>query len=81
MNIPGLHILNIRPLVDQFKMPFAPIPHPEIGSGPLYAEITYNLWVAGFCLLIVGGSVFYVGLQSKRKIREHLIKHEPDSLL
>ena len=63
----GLHILNIRPLVDQFKMPFAPIPYPEIGSGPLYAEITYNLWIAGFCLLIVGGSVFYVGLQSKRK--------------
>ena len=30
MNIPGLHILNIRPLTERFKMPFAPIPAPEI---------------------------------------------------
>ena len=81
MNIPGLHILNIRPLTERFKMPFAPIPHPEIGSGPLYADVRYNRFVAGLCLLIVGGSVFAVGLHSKRKIREHLIKHEPDSLL
>jgi poly-gamma-glutamate system protein len=80
-NVPGLHVLNIRPLTEQFKMPFAPIPIPEIGSGSLYADERYNLWVAGLCLLIVGGSVFTVGLQSKRKIKEHLIQHEPDSLL
>ena len=73
--------LNIRPLTEQFKMPFAPIPIPEIGIGSLYADERYNLWVAGLCLLIVGGSVFTVGLQSKRKIKEHLIQHEPDSLL
>jgi len=79
--VPGLHILNIRPLTERFKMPFAPIPIPEIGSGSLYADERYNLWVAGFCLLIVGGSVLTVGLQSKRKIKEHLIQHEPDSLL
>ena len=80
-NVPGLHILNIRPLTERFKMPFAPIPIPEIGSGSLYADERYNLWVAGLCLLIVSGSVFTVGLQSKRKIKEHLIQHEPDSLL
>ena len=80
-NVPGLHILNIRALTERFKMPFAPIPIPEIGSGSLYADERYNLWVAGLCLLIVSGSVFTVGLQSKRKIKEHLIQHEPDSLL
>ena len=80
-NVPGLHVLNIRPLTERFKMPFAPIPIPAIGSGSLYADERYNLWVAGLCLLIVSGSVFTVGLQSKRKIKEHLIKHEPDSLL
>ena len=80
-NVPGLHILNIRPLTEQFKMPFAPIPVPQIGSGSLYADEHYNIWVAALCLFIVGGSVFSVGLHSKRKIREHLLQHEPDSLL
>ena len=80
-NVPALHILNIRPLIRQFNMPFAPIPIPEIGMGSLYAEELYNLFVAAVCLLIVGGSVFGVGLHSKRKIKEHLIQHEPDSLL
>ena len=80
-NVPGLHILNIRPLTEQFKMPFAPIPIPEIGTGSLYADERYNVWVAAICLLIVGGSVFSVGLHSKQKIKEHLLQHEPDSLL
>ena len=80
-NVPALHILNIRPLIRQFNMPFAPIPIPEIGMGSLYAEERYNLFVAAVCLLIGGGSVFGVGLHSKRKIKEHLIQHEPDSLL
>ncbi len=81
LNIPGLHILNIKPLTEQFNMPFAPIPWPEIGSGSLYADERYNVWFAGLCLLIVAGSVMGVGLHSKRKIKEHLIQHEPDSLL
>ena len=80
-NVPGLHILNIRPLTEQFKMPFAPIPIPEIGNGSLYADERYNILVAALCLLVVSGSVFSVGLHSKRKIKEHLLKHEPDSLL
>ena len=80
-NVPGLHILNIRPLTEQFKMPFAPIPIPKIGSGSLYADERYNIWVATLCLLVVSGSVFSVGLHSKRKIKEHLLQHEPDSLL
>ncbi|MDP6202379.1 MAG: poly-gamma-glutamate system protein [Candidatus Marinimicrobia bacterium] len=80
-NIPGLHILNIRPLTEQFNMPFAPIPIPEIGSGGLYAKERYNLTIAGICLMLVGGSVFAIGLDSKQKIKEHLKQHEPDSIL
>jgi len=80
-DVPGLHILNIRPLTTEFKIPFAPIPIPEIGIGVLYADERYNVWVAGLCLLVVSTSVLAVGIQSKRKIRQHLIQHEPDSLL
>ena len=80
-DVPGLHILNIRPLTQEFKMPFAPIPIPEIGDGGLYAIEKYNVWVAGICLIVVSSSVLAVGIHSKRKIRQHLIQHEPDSLL
>ena len=80
-NVPVLHILNIRSLTEQFNMPFAPIPIPEIGVGNLYAEERYNIWVAAICLFVVGGGVFTVGYQSKKKITEHLMQHEPDSLL
>jgi len=81
LNVLGLHILNIRPLIEQYNMKFAPIPLPEIGVGSLYAIERYNLLVALICFLIVSGSVFLVGFQSKQKIKEHLIQHEPDSLL
>ncbi|MDC0383917.1 poly-gamma-glutamate system protein [Candidatus Marinimicrobia bacterium] len=81
LNVLGLHILNIRPLIEQYNMKFAPIPLPEIGVGSLYAIERYNLLVALICFLIVSGSVFLVGFQSKQKIKEYLIQHEPDSLL
>ena len=81
LGVPGLHILNIRPLTEQFKIPFAPIPIPEIGQGSLYAKEHYSLFVAFICLLIVLGSVLIVGVQSKRNIKQHLMQHEPDSLL
>ena len=80
-NIPIIHILNIRSLIEMYNLPFAPIPIPEIGAGNLYAQEKYNLWVAAACLFLIGGSVIAVGYQSKRKIKEHLINHEPDSLL
>ena len=81
LNVPVLHILNIKPLTEQLGIPFAPIPHPEIGTGSLYADVKYNLPVAAICLFVISSSVFAVGYQSKRKIKEQLTKHEPDSLL
>jgi len=80
-NVPILHILNIRPLVELYKMPFAPIPVPAIGVGSLYAEEKYNLIVTTICLFVAAGSVIGVGIHSKKKIKQHLIQHEPDSLL
>ncbi len=80
-NVPVLHVLNIKSLTEKLGMPFAPIPIPEVGSGVLYAEEKYNILIATVCLFIVCGLVFGVGYQSKQKIKEHLIDHEPDSLL
>ena len=80
-NIPVLHVLNIKSLTEQLGMPFAPIPLPEIGIGALYAIERYNLIIALICLTIISSSVFIVGYQSKKEIKEHLVNHEPDSLL
>ncbi len=80
-NVLGLHILNIKPLIEQYNMQFAPIPVPEIGIGSLYAVERYNLIVVTFCLLLIVGYVLLIGFQSKQKIKEHLTQHEPDSLL
>jgi len=80
-NVPVLHVLNIKSLTEQLNMPFAPIPIPEIGVGGLYALKKYNILVATVCLIIISGLVFAVGYNSKQKIKEHLIDHEPDSLL
>ena len=80
-NVPVLHVLNIKSLTEQLGMPFAPIPIPGVGSGVLCAEEKYNILIATVCLFIVCGLVFGVGYQSKQKIKEHLIDHEPDSLL
>ena len=81
LGTPGLHILNIRPLTEQFKIPFAPIPLPKIGIGSLYAIERYSLSVAALCLIIISGSVVIVGIKSKKNIKKQLTQHEPDSLL
>ena len=80
-DIPVLHVLNIKSLTEKLGMPFAPIPVPEIGVGNLYAVEKYNVLVALICLIVLCISVFVVGYQSKKEIKEHLINHEPDSLL
>ena len=80
-DIPVLHVLNIKSLTEKLGMPFAPIPVPKIGVGNLYAVEKYNILVAFICLIVLCISVFVVGYQSKKEIKEHLINHEPDSLL
>ena len=80
-NIPGLHILNIKSIIENYNLPFAPIPHPKIGEGVLYAKERYNLTIVFLCFLILTGSVAFIGYKSKKQIREHLTKYEPDSLL
>ena len=80
-NITGLHILNIKSIIENYNIPFAPIPHPKIGEGVLYAKERYNLFIVFSCFLILTGSVAFIGYKSKKQIREHLTKYEPDSLL
>ena len=80
-DVPLVHILNIRSLTEKLKIPFAPIPLPEIGSGQLYAEIRYNIWTSLIAFIIVVGMVYTVGYRSHKQIRKRMEEHEPDSVL
>ena len=79
--INALHILNITELTEMLQMPFAPIPIPEIGKGPLYAVEHFNMTVTALCFILVAGMVFAVGRHSHNQINERMKEHEPDSVL
>lgn len=80
-NLPIIHILNIQTLTENLKIPYAPIPLPEIGSGELYAEVRYNPWITGICLLIIVVIVYVIGYRSHKQIKARMEEHEPDSIL
>ncbi len=77
--VPIIHILNIRDLFAQFEYPYAATPTPELGVGSFYANERYNPWTTAIALILLLGMVVTVGLNSKRKIKHHLEKYEPDS--
>ena len=68
-------------LFRSLQMPYAPIPNPEIGKGPLYAIEQFNLTITFLCFLIVAGMVFAVGHHSHNQISQRMKEHEPDSVL
>jgi len=77
--VPIIHILNIRQMFAQFNYPYAATPTPELGVGSFYASERYDPWATGGGLLVLVVMVVTVGLNSKRRIKHHLEKFEPDS--
>lgn len=79
VGVPIIHVLNIRAMFGQFDYPYAATPSPELGVGSFYSSEHYNLWTTSLALIILLAMVVGVGLNSKRKIKHHLEKYEPDS--
>ncbi len=77
--VPIIHVLNIRSMFAQFAYPYAATPTPELGVGSFYSSERYNPWTTALALVILLAMVVTVGLNSKRKIKHHLEKYEPDS--
>jgi len=77
--VPVIHVLNIRAMFEQFDYPYAATPTPELGVGSFYSSERYNPWTTALALILLLGMVVTVGLNSKRKIKHHLEKYEPDS--
>jgi poly-gamma-glutamate system protein len=78
-SVPIIHILNIRTMFAQFDYPYAATPSPEMGLGSFYSSERYNPWTTALAFILLLGMVVTVGLNSKRKIKHHLEKYEPDS--
>ena len=77
--VPIVHVLNISSMFSQFDYPYAATPTPALGEGSFYASERYNPWTTALALALLVGMVVTVGLNSKRKIKHHLEKYEPDS--
>ncbi len=77
--VPIIHVLNIRDMFAEFNYPYAATPTPELGVGSFYASERYNPWTTAIALILLLSMVVTVGLNSKRKIKHHLEKYEPDS--
>ncbi len=77
--VPIIHILNIRSMFEQFDYPYAATPSPDLGLGSFYSSERYNPWTTALALFLLLSMVIIVGLNSKRRIKHHLEKYEPDS--
>ena len=67
MKIPIIHLLRLSTLMNQYKLPYEPIPIPEIGEGPLYKTLKYNLLIVGGCLLVLVVLIGAIVMQDKKR--------------
>jgi poly-gamma-glutamate system protein len=61
MDIPVLHLLYIKGLVQRYGLPWDPVPLPEPGQGDLYKSLGENqktfFWISVIYLLVIVGSL------------------------
>ncbi len=81
LGIPLIHILNIKELCERYRVKFAPVPFPEIGSGPLFSVKAYNFSVTLVSLFIALGSLVGVSIHSHNQITHQRDSYEPESIL
>ncbi len=76
-----VHLLDVPEISADNDLPSAPVPLPEIGSGKLYSELKYNIWIAFTALLLTVGVTIYIGVLSHRQIKHRMETYEPESIL
>jgi len=52
LNIPVVHLLNIRDLALKNGIPVDPIPLPEIGKSQVFFELRYQKWIIVITIII-----------------------------
>jgi len=51
--IPVLHLMKINEIAENYDLPIAPVPLPEIGSGKVFLKEHYNITITVIALIII----------------------------
>ncbi|MDP8209036.1 MAG: poly-gamma-glutamate system protein [Candidatus Electryonea clarkiae] len=79
--VPVAHIVNIHIIANNYNLPRSPSPLPEPGSGSLFSEIRYNLFVTVIALLVVVATLIAVLLFDRRLQQMDRPGADPDTLV
>jgi poly-gamma-glutamate system protein len=79
--LPIIHLLNIDKVADQYGLPQAPVPLPQVGHGKIFYEERYNLTIAWISVIVLFGVLLAVLLldRDKFKLKEEGV--DPDTLV
>ncbi len=67
LKVPIIHLLHLNELMNRYKLPYEPIPIPDIGEGSLYKVLKYNLLVVGSCLFVLLVLIGAIVFQDKKR--------------
>lgn len=67
MKVPVVHLLHLSTLMNKYKLPYEPIPIPEVGEGPLYKKLKYNVLIVGACLVVLVLLIGAIVMQDRKR--------------
>jgi len=79
--IPALNLVNVAQIAREHDLPRSPNPLPAPGTGRLFSEIRYNLWVTAVALIVTMATLIIVVLFDRRAMRLDRPGVDPDTLM
>lgn len=79
--IPVLNVVNVGEIAREYALPRTPNPLPAPGTGHLFSEDRYNMWVTAVALLVVLATLIVVVLFDRRAMRLDRPGVDPDTLM
>lgn len=80
-SVPVLNVVNISQIAREHELPRSPNPLPAPGTGRLFSEIRYNLWVTAVALLVTLATLIIVVWFDRRTMRLDRPGVDPDTLM
>ncbi len=75
-DVPVIHLIHVQDLARKYQLPQSPNEVPEPGQGGVFERVSYNRFLAGFCLVLVVGvlTVFVRTHWGAQFLRPHAAK-------
>ncbi len=82
MGIPVIQMLNIEELTSNNGMPMNPIPFPSPGTGTIFQEEKYNIWMVGIVTFILLSIISFIIYQDKKNVKlgKEILRSEEGSI-